>query len=77
MSMLEVNIMQSKTDRKICGTCEYWSGNREPIFDKKGIPKINIIDANALCCKTNCRFTDQIRKNNLNCKMYSKWTELL
>lgn len=69
--------MQSKTDRKICGTCEYWSGNREPIFDKKGIPKINIIDIEAFCCKPNCRFTDIIRKSSLNCKMYSKWTELL
>ena len=34
--------MQSKTDRKICGTCEFWSGKREPVFDQNGNPKINI-----------------------------------
>lgn len=69
--------MQSKTDRKICGTCEYWSGNREPVFDKNGVPKINIYDDCGICCKVGCRFTDKERRNSLNCKMYSKWTEIL
>ena len=38
------NLMQSKTDRKIRGTCEFWSENREPMFDQIGNPKINIYD---------------------------------
>ena len=43
--------MQSKTDRKMCGTCEYWTGNREPVFDAKGTPKINIYDRFGVCEK--------------------------
>lgn len=69
--------MQSKTDRAICGTCEYWSGNREPVFDKNGKPKINIYDDVGICCKVRSRFSDEPRKNSLSCKMYSKWTEIL
>ena len=69
--------MQSKTDRKICGTCAFWTGNREPVFDKKGVPKVNIYDRSALCIKPGHRFTDQSRDLQANCGRYSKWTELL
>lgn len=69
--------MQSKTDRKICGTCEYWTGSREPIFDAKGMPKINIYDRYAICAKQGHRFEDQNRENKLCCGRYSKWTEIL
>lgn len=69
--------MQSKTDRKMCGTCEFWSGNREPVFDAHGIPKINIYDKAAVCNKQGHRFTDKTRRCELNCGRYSKWTEIL
>lgn len=69
--------MQSKTDRKMCGTCEYWTGNREPVFDAKGTPKINIYDRFGVCEKQGHRFADQNRENKLCCGRYSKWTEIL
>ena len=69
--------MQSKTDRKMCGTCEYWSGNREPVFDTKGMPKINIYDKFAVCTKQGHRFTDENRQRDLKCGRYTKWTEIL
>ncbi len=36
--------MRSKTDREICGTCQHWTGKREPVFTAKGIPKIDVYD---------------------------------
>lgn len=55
--------MRSKTDRKICGTCEFWIGNRIPVFDAKGIPKIDILDDYGICQNQNSRFTDEKRSN--------------
>lgn len=69
--------MISKTERTICGTCEYWTGMREPIFDKNGNPKIRIDDEAGVCCNYKSRFGDQPRKKDANCKKYSKWTEIL
>lgn len=69
--------MQSKTDRKMCGTCEYWSGNREPVFDSQGRPKVNIYDKQALCNRQGHRFADENRRRELCCGRYSKWTEIL
>lgn len=69
--------MQSKTDRKMCGTCEYWAGNREPVFDAHGKPKINIYDKQAVCNKQGHRFADENRRCDLVCGRYSKWTEIL
>ena len=69
--------MQSETDRKICGTCEYWSGNREPVYDKNSRPKINIYDKHAMRNKQGHRFTDTSRECQLCCGRYSKWTEIL
>ena len=36
--------MRSKTSRVICGTCQYWTGKREPVFDGNGNPKVDIFD---------------------------------
>jgi len=69
--------VRSKTDRIICGTCEYWTGDREPVFDIKGRPKVDIFDKNGLCENQHSKFIDQIRDNERNCKFHSKWTELL
>ena len=69
--------MRSKTDRQICGTCEYWTGERNPVFDSKGMPKIDIIDDFGLCQNPVSRFVDGERKNGANCVHYSKWTEIL
>lgn len=69
--------MINKTDRKICGTCEFWAGERMPIFDKNGVPKINITDSIGICNNICSKFTDKVRKKDLNCKAYSKWSEIL
>lgn len=69
--------MQSKTDRLICGTCEFWTGSRQPIFSCNGFPKINIIDKIGNCECPLSKFDGQNRESNKNCKNYSKWTELL
>ena len=59
-------IMRSKTDRKICGICEFWTENRELVFDKKGTPKIVISDESGLCENPNSNFTDIIREKSKN-----------
>lgn len=69
--------MRSKTDRKICGTCEFWTGKRSPIFDKNGNPKIDIFDNYGDCQNQNSKFTDIVRKNTASCIRFSKWTEIL
>lgn len=69
--------MRSKTDRKICGTCEYWTGGREPVFDQNGNPKIEINSQYGNCECPRSRFHMESRKKDLNCKNYSKWTEIL
>ena len=69
--------MRSKTDRAICGTCEFWTGNRQPVFDKKGNPKIDIIDEKGFCQNVNSRFLDSLRNRNYYCCRFSKWTEIL
>ena len=69
--------MRCKTDRVICGTCQYWTGAREPVFDAKGNPKVDIYDENGNCeCTQSSRY-DQVRKKELKCKCYYKWTEIL
>ena len=69
--------MLSKTDRKICGTCEYWTGHRNPTFTQNSIPKINIVDDNGLCMNIYSRFDGKSRNKQSYCKNYSKWTEIL
>lgn len=69
--------MLSKTERQICGTCEYWTGARNPIFDVRGIPKIDICDDFGLCQNQFSRFVDTSRKRDSKCVRYSKWTEIL
>lgn len=53
--------MQSKTDRKICGTCEFWSGKRCPTFDKNGNCKVDIVDREGAFQNQASRFIDQQR----------------
>ena len=53
--------MQSITDRKMCDTCEYWSGKREPVFDR-----------HAICNKQDYRFADENRGCQQCCTRYSK-----
>ena len=69
--------MRRSTNREICGNCEYWNGEREPVFDKNGIPKNNIITKRGICMKIGSKFTDQLRVEDLSCKFFSKWTEIL
>ena len=70
--------MISKTSIVKCGTCQYWTGNRNPVFDKNGNPKVDIIDKEGVCENENCRkFCGKIRRQDLSCQHFSKWTELL
>ena len=69
--------MRSKTDRIMCGTCHYWTGAREPIFDSKGNAKVDIFDAIGNCECTQSSKYEQARKKDANCKCHYKWTELL
>ena len=71
------NSVISKTSRQICGTCQYWTGAREPVFDRMGEPKVDIVDLEGECQNIQCKFVDQKRKSQLKCKHYSKWTEIL
>lgn len=69
--------MRSKTDRVICGTCQYWTGMREPVFDGNGKPKIDIHDSEGLCENPHSNFDGAERKSGMKCCKYSKWTEIL
>ncbi len=69
--------MRSKTNRMICGTCQFWTGKRDPVFDSHGIPKIDIYDRIGQCENQNSRFIDAARNCDKCCKNYSKWTEIL
>ena len=68
--------MASKTSTIKCGNCEYWTGKREPIFDRYDVPKNSIIDKIGNCEKEGSRFCGQSRKQGASCKCFSKWTEL-
>lgn len=69
--------MISKTDRAICGTCAYWTGKRDPIFDQKGTPKIRIEDRFGGCENESSRQCGKTRDKEAKCGKYSKWTEIL
>lgn len=66
----------SKTDVIKCGTCEYWTGERKPIFDRHDMPKVNIIDGIGDCENQESRFCGQPRPQGLKCKAFTKWPEL-
>ncbi len=68
--------MRSKTDRRMCGTCEFWNGVRQPIFDEHGNPKIEIHSEQGICECSLSSFEGGQRRRDLCCKCYSKWTEL-
>lgn len=69
--------MLSKTNREICGNCEFWSGGRVPIFTGEGVPKNNITDKFGSCINYNSKLCDKTRKNDSGCKDFSKWPEIL
>lgn len=68
--------MKTSTETEKCGNCQYWTGAREPVFDAKGTPKVNITDDYGDCEKVGARFYGQSRKKSAKCKYFSKWTEL-
>ena len=64
--------MRCKTERAICGTCQYWTGHREPVFDTKGNPKVDIFDESGCCeCVQSSKY-EQNRKRNGICNRYFK-----
>lgn len=68
--------MKTSTETVKCGNCQYWTGAREPVFDVKGIPKVDITDDVGNCENEGSRFCGQMRKKSASCKDFSKWTEL-
>ena len=70
--------MRSNTNTEKCGTCQYWTGRRNPVFDKNGNPKVDIIDRVGNCENENYkRFCGTRRTQNSKCIHFSKWTEIL
>lgn len=68
--------MRSKTSTIKCATCEFWTGKRDPVFDARGTPVIDIFDTYGECQNVNSRFCDAKREQKAKCKHFSKWTEL-
>ena len=62
--------MESKINRKICGTCAFWSGNRELL---PNINKVAILEETGICqCPIGSKL-GEIRKKDLNCKSYENF----
>lgn len=68
--------MKTSVDVVKCGNCQYWTGAREPVFDAKDRPKVEIRDLEGNCENQNSRFCDKTRKKGQSCIHFSKWTEL-
>lgn len=66
-----------KTTTEVCGTCENWTGERNPIFNGKSEPMLDIIDDYGNCENYSSRFCGQRRRDDNTCCHYSKWTEIL
>lgn len=61
--------MESKIDRKMCGTCMYWDGHRELLLHKN---KVAILDEIGVCqCPISSK-SGEARKKDLSCKCYDK-----
>ena len=68
--------MKTSTETVKCGNCQHWTGDREPVFDARGEPKVEIKDDFGSCEKEGSRFCGQNRKKSAKCQHFSKWTEL-
>lgn len=68
--------MKTSVDIKKCGNCQYWTGSREPVFNERGEPKVEIHDKCGECENEISKFCNQKRKKEQSCKNFSKWTEL-
>ena len=63
--------MVSKIDRKICGTCYYWNGNREIMTDGK--LRVAIFDEFGKCeCPISSK-SGEVRRKDLNCMRYEQY----
>ena len=62
--------MESKIDRKMCGTCVYWNAHRELLPNKN---KVAILDDMGICqCPISSK-SGELRKKELNCKSYENF----
>lgn len=62
--------MESKIDRKICGTCIYWDGQREKLPNKN---RVAILDESGVCqCPISSK-SGESRKKHLLCKHYDNF----
>lgn len=68
--------MKTSTETVKCGNCQFWTGAREPVFDAKGIPKVEISDRTGNCENESSRFNGSTRNKGARCIKFSKWTEL-
>lgn len=68
--------MRSYVDRRICGNCQYWKGEREPIRNQYGIPKNEISSETGVCRCESGNFFDCVRKSEQLCVRFEKWYDL-
>ena len=62
--------MESKIDRKICGTCIYWNGHREIVARKN---KVAILDESGVCRSLISSKSGEERRKDLCCKCYENF----
>ena len=64
--------MESKVERKICGTCIFWNGSRELLQNKR---KVAILDEYGTCACPVSSKHGEIRKKDAQCKVYENLLE--
>jgi len=65
--------MESKIDRKICGTCIYWDGQREK---PSGKDKVAILGEYGICqCPISSK-SGENRKKHLVCKNHENFNDV-
>lgn len=69
--------MRSKRDRVMCGTCEFWTGERTPSVGNKESLTVDIKDRHGYCRNSECRHDGEMRWRDWKCVCYEKWTDLL
>lgn len=66
--------MVSKLERKICGTCMFWSGKREKTNEEN--VRVVMYDEEAVCeCPISSK-SGELRRKDLKCKEHTKWEEI-
>ena len=68
--------MRGHVDRRICGNCQYWSGDRSPTHDQYGVPKNEMRSDRGICQCERGNFNGHARLKDQKCVRFEKWYEL-